>query len=100
MPLLSLTIQHGRTVEEARSGLEKAVAQVSGQFRPLIRRVEWSPDHHRVKLEGVGLWVEMWVDPGAVHATGDIRILGGLLGRSLTSGLKQIVQHTFQRSLP
>jgi hypothetical protein len=100
MPLLNLTVQHGRTLEEARGGLEKAVQQVSGQFGALIRRVEWSADRYRVKLEGVGLWVEMWVDAQAVHATGDIPILGRLLGRTLTSGLKQIVQQTFQRKLP
>jgi Putative polyhydroxyalkanoic acid system protein (PHA_gran_rgn) len=100
MPLLNLTVQHGRTLDEARGGLEKAVQQVSGQFGGLIQRVEWSADRHRVKLEGVGLWVEMWVDAQAVHATGDIPILGGLLGRTLTSGMKQIVQQTFQRKLP
>jgi hypothetical protein len=42
----------------------------------------------------------MWVDAQAVHATGDIPILGGLLGSSLAEGLKQIVQQTFQKKLP
>jgi hypothetical protein len=100
MPLLNLTVQHGRTLEEASRGLEKAVQQVSGQFGALVRRVEWAADRHRAKLEGVGFWVEMWVDAQAVHATGDIPLLGGLLGRSLGSGLKRIVQQTFQKKLP
>jgi hypothetical protein len=54
-----------------------------------------------VKLDGVGFWVEMWVDADAVHVTGgDIPILGGLLGSQLASGLKQIVQQTFQKKFP
>jgi hypothetical protein len=100
MPLLNLTVQHGRTLEDARRGLETAVERVSGQFRYLVRRVEWAPDRHRVKLEGAGFWVEMWVDGQAVHATGDIPILAGLLGSRLGSGLKQILQQTFQKKLP
>jgi hypothetical protein len=100
VPLLNLTVQHGRTLEDASRGLEVAVHQVSGQFGALVRRVEWAADRHRVKLEGIGFWVEMWVDAQAVHATGDIPILGGLLGGSLASGVKQIVQQTFQKKLP
>jgi hypothetical protein len=99
VPLLNLTVQHGRTLEDASRGLEVAVHQVSGQFGALVRRVEWAADRHRVKLEGIGFWVEMWVDAQAVHATGDIPILGGLLGGSLASGVKQIVQQTFQKKL-
>ena len=52
------------------------------------------------KLEKVGLRVEMWVDAQAVHATGDVAILGGLTGASLSSGLKQIMQLTFRNKLP
>ena len=69
-------------------------------FGPLVRRVEWAPDRHRVKLDGAGFRVEMWVDAQDVHATGDIPILAGLLGSQLGSGLKQIVQQTFQNKLP
>jgi hypothetical protein len=73
---------------------------VSGQFSALVRRTEWTADRQRVKLEGVGFWLEMWVDAEAVHAIGDIPILGGLLGSSLAEGLKQIVQQAFQKELP
>jgi hypothetical protein len=100
MPLINLTVQHGRTLEDASRGLEMAVDRVSGQFGALVRRVEWAADRHRVKLDGVGFWVEMWVDADAVHVTGDIPILGGLLGSQLASGLKQIVQQTFQKKFP
>jgi hypothetical protein len=52
-----------------------------------------------VKLEGIGFWLEMWVDAQVVHTTGDVPILGGLLGSSLSSGLKQILQVTFRKKL-
>lgn len=100
MPLLDLTVQHGRTLEDARHGLETAVHRISEQFGALVRRVEWSPDHHRVKLAGAGFWVEMWVDAQAVHARGDIPILAGLLGPQLGSGLRSILQQAFQKKLP
>lgn len=98
--MLNLTVRHGRTLEDASRGLEQAVQRISGQFGPLVRRVDWAPDHHRVKVEGTGFWVEMWVDPQDVHATGDIPMLAGLLGGQLGAGLKQIVQQTFQKKLP
>ena len=99
MPLINLTVAHGRTLEEARQRLETAVHQISGQFGAVIRRVEWAPDRHRVTLEGTGVRVEMWVDARDVHAVGDIPIIGALLGGPLASGLKQIVQQTFQKQL-
>ena len=100
MPLIDLTVPHGRTMEEARQRLETAVHQVSVQFGTVIRRVEWASDRNRVKLEGVGIRVEIWVDAREVHAMGDIPILGALLGGPLASGLKQIIQQTFQTRLP
>jgi len=100
MSLINLTVQHGQTLEEARRRLEKAVHEVSGRFAALVRRIDWAADRNRVKVEGVGFWVEMWVDAEAVHATGDIPIVAGLLGGQLASGLKQIVQQTFQKTLP
>ena len=100
MPMLDLTVRHGRSLEDAARGLERAVQQVSGQFGALVRRIEWAPDRHRVKLDGVGFWVEMWVDAQDVHATGDIPLLAGLLGGQMGSRLKQILQQTFPKKLP
>ena len=100
MPSTKLSFQHGQTLDEARRRLEVAVNQVTGQFQALVRRVDWAADRNRVKLEGIGFWVEMWVDPQEVHATGDIPVLGALLGSSLVSGMKQILQRTFQKQLP
>jgi hypothetical protein len=99
MPLINLTLEHGRTLGEARRQLETAVHQISGRFGSLVRRVQWEADRSRVKLEGVGFWIELSVDAQVVHATGDVPILGGLLGSSLSSGLKQILQVTFRKKL-
>ena len=99
MSLINLSIKHGRTLEEAQSNLESAVQQVHSRFQALVRRVEWSADRRRVRLEGTGFWAEMWVDAQEVHVTGDIPLLGGLLGSPVASSLKQIVQQTFQKRL-
>jgi hypothetical protein len=100
MALINVTIQHGRTLEEASRRLETAVHEISGRFGALVRRVQWEADRNRVKLEGAGFWIEMWVDAQAVHVTGDLPILGELLGGPLASRLKQILQRTFQKELP
>jgi Putative polyhydroxyalkanoic acid system protein (PHA_gran_rgn) len=98
--LINLTIQHGRTQEEARHRLEAAVHEISAKFGAMLRRVEWAAERNRVRLEGVGFWVEMWVDTQAVHATGDAPILGRLFGGPLPSRLTDIVEQIFQRRLP
>jgi hypothetical protein len=100
MSLINLSVKHGRTLDEARTRLEAAVTEVHRSFGPMIRRVEWAADRASVRIEGAGFWVEMRVDAQDVHATGDIPLLGGLLGGPLASGLKQIVQQTFQKQLP
>jgi len=40
------------------------------------------------------------VDAESVHAIGDSPVLVGLLSAQFGEGLKQIVQHTFQKKLP
>jgi hypothetical protein len=100
MPLIDLTVQHGQTFEEARRRLESAVQQVNASFGSMVRRTEWAADRSRVKLEGVGFWVEMSVDAQVLHATGDIPIVGRLLGSPLVSGIRQILERTFQKKLP
>ena len=98
--MIRLTVQHGRSLEDARRRLGTAVDELSKQFATVVRRVEWSTDHNRVRLEGPGAWVEIWVDAVDVHARGDVAILGGMLTGPLASGLKQIIQRTFQKQLP
>ena len=100
MPLINLSVKHGRTMEEARSHLETAVHKVHSQFKALVRQVAWSVDRSRVRLDGVGFWVEMWVDAQEVHVSGDLPLLGRLLGSPMTTALQRIVQQTFQKKLP
>ncbi len=99
MPLMNLSVQHGQSLEEARSRLETAVHKVLSQFGAFVRQVAWSADHSRVRLDGAGFWIELWVDARDVHATGDIPLLGALLGRPVATGLKQILQQTFRKPL-
>lgn len=99
MPLINLSVQHGQSLEEARNRLETAVHEAHSRFSALIRRVEWSADRHRVRLDGTGFWAEMWVDAREVHVTADIPILGRLLGGPVVTEIKQIVQRTFQKKL-
>lgn len=98
--MIDITLQHGRTLEDARRRLEIAVKEVNAQFGSMIQRVDWAVDRSRVKLEGVGFWAEMWVDAQRFHATGDIPILGRLLGSQTMSSLRQIIERTFQKQLP
>ena len=100
VPLISLTIQHHQTQDEARRRLETAVHEISTKLGAMLRQVEWAADRNRVKLEGVGFWIELWVDTLAVHVTGDAPMLSRLFGSPLGSRLKQIVERTFQRQLP
>jgi hypothetical protein len=100
MPLMTLSVQHGYTFDEARRRLEIAVAECTSRFGTLVRRVEWSPDRSQVRLEGSGAWIELRLDEQAVHMSADIPVLGRFLGGSVTTRLKEILQHTFQQKLP
>jgi hypothetical protein len=100
MSLIDLTIEHRRTKDEAARRLATAVEEVRTSFGALVRQVDWAAERDRVRLGGVGFWIEMWVDDRAVHVTGDIPILGRLLGSPLASRVKSIVERTYQKQLP
>jgi hypothetical protein len=100
MPLIHLSVQHGHTFDEAKKRLETAVHEIQSRFSALVKQVEWSTDRSQVRLEGIGFWIEMQVDAQAVHVSADIPVLGRLLGGSVTTRLKEIVQRTFQLKLP
>lgn len=99
MPIINLSVQHGQSLEDARSRLATAVHKVMSQFGALVRQVTWSGDPSKVRLDGRGFWVELWVDAQEVHATGDLPLLGALLGHPLAAGLRQILQQTFRKQL-
>jgi hypothetical protein len=95
MPLINISLEHGRSRVEARTSLQNAVNEVRGMLGPMIQRTEWSSDSDRVRLDGPGFWVEMSVDDRHVHATGDMPFLAGLLG----GGLKKVLEHNFPKKL-
>lgn len=94
MSLIDVKLKHGRTYEDARDRLAKAVAQLQGQFGGMIRKAEWSPGRDAVVLEGPGARLDLKVDADEVHVTGDIPLLAGLFG---SSNLKQLVESTFKK---
>jgi hypothetical protein len=95
MSLIQIKVEHGRTFEEARDRLALAVQEIQSRFGLMVRKVEWSPGRDSVILEGPGVRLDLKVDAVAVHVTGDIPMLAGLLG---SSRLKQIVESTFKKS--
>jgi len=100
MSLITLSVQHGHTFDEARKHLETAVHEITSRFSTLVKRVEWSTDRSQVRLEGSGFWIKLQVDVQAVHLSADLPVLGRLLGGSVTTRLKEILQRTFQQKLP
>jgi hypothetical protein len=100
MSLLNLTVKHGRTLDEARAHLERAVTEIRARFGSMVHRVEWSDDRNAVKLFGPGVEAALRVDPQEVHATVDAPLLGGLLASPLLAGLKGILQENFKKPLP
>jgi hypothetical protein len=100
MSLVNLSIQHGRTFEDARARLETAVDEVRTRFGPLVRAVEWSAGRDAVTIVGNGFTIALRVDPREVHASGDIPILAAFFGDSFQAQLTQIVRQTFEKQLP
>jgi len=97
--LIRLTVQHGRDLPEARQRLEMAVAEIHARFGTFVQRTEWSEDRNLVKMFGPGMEVEIRVDDRDVHFTGDMPILGKLLGSPLLKGLKGVIEDKFQKRL-
>jgi hypothetical protein len=93
MPLISVSLAHGQSLEEARRRLETVSSEIADRFG--IRHVEWSADRSRVQLVGTGARVDMWVDVREVQVTGDIPALAGLLRGPLTLGVRQILDRAF-----
>jgi Putative polyhydroxyalkanoic acid system protein (PHA_gran_rgn) len=96
MPVIDFTREHRRSLEDARRALQDTVSQVTATFSTIVSRVEWSTDRDRVNVDGIGLWVEMTVDARVFHATGDMPVLGRLLGSRFPSDLTS--RRRFKRS--
>jgi hypothetical protein len=99
MPMFNLTVKHGRTLDEARTALERSVNEVRSQLGPMVQRVEWSADRNTVKMAGTGFVVEMRADPQEIHVEGDLPLLNSLLGGPLGAGLKKVLHQTVEKHL-
>jgi hypothetical protein len=99
MPLFNLKVKHHRTKDDARGRLAHAVDEARSKFGPMVQRVDWADDRDSVRMSGVGFAIDMRVDDEHVHVSGDVPILGGLLGGPLTSGLKAILARHFPKGL-
>jgi len=97
--LITLSLKHDKTLDEARHDLETVVEQVQSLFGMMIRRTLWTPDRSEVKLDGLGFWIEMSVDDVLLHVRGDMPLLSHLLGGRISTSVQQIVQKTFQKQL-
>src|SRR3954447_22629349 len=99
MPLIELTIKHGRPQDEARAQLAKSVEEARTQFAHVVQRVEWGPDPNHVQLTGTGFEVKMEVGPQDVHVTGDAPGLARWLAGPLVAGLKALLERNFPKQL-
>ena len=100
MSLINLSVKHGLTREIAKQRLESAVRDAQGQFAGAIQQVAWNADKTAVTLTGPGVVVDLKVDAEHVHATGDIPILGKLLGGGFGSTLAQGLRGLLGRHFP
>ena len=99
MPMFNMSVKHNRTLDEARTVVERSVGEARNQLGPMVQRVEWSADRNRVKMLGTGFVVEIWADPQDIHVEGDLPLLNNLLGGPLGAGLKKVLQQTVERQL-
>ena len=99
MPLINLSVKHGRTLEDARARLEQTVNEACDKFASLVQRVEWTADRNTAVVYGSGFEVKLSVDAQDVHVVGDIPLLGRLLGGPVIAGLKGILEQKFQKKL-
>jgi hypothetical protein len=54
MPLINLSVQPRRILEQAQGPIETATGKVHTQFGALVRQVAWSAEHCWVRLSRVG----------------------------------------------
>ena len=104
MPLVNVSVKHNTTFDDAKKRLEEAVADVQTRFAAAVKNVTWGPDRTAVTLTGPGVIIELKVDAEHVHATGDIPLLGSLLGsglgKKISEGLKGTLTRHFPKGIP
>lgn len=74
MPAVKLSIEHGQSLEGARSALEAGITRAAARHRFWVRRVEWREDRASADVSGPGYRVRLTVDERQVHVTGNIPV--------------------------
>ena len=97
MSLIEVKLKHGRTFDDAKAHLARSVAELQNRFGPLVQGAKWSEARDAVALSGPGVKLDLRVDADEVHVTGDIPLIGGLLGGS--GKIRQIVESAFLKRL-
>lgn len=95
MSHINLSLKHNRTLEEARARMAQAVGDVSRRFAAMVHRVAWSDDCNQVILSGAGFEARMRVDAEQFYLTGDLSLLGNLLGGPMEGVLRSIAEKYF-----
>ena len=103
MSAIQLSVKHNTTLKDAQESLERAVEDIETRFGTLVREVKWSADRREVTLSGPGVIVDLKLDETHVHATGDIPLLGKLLGsgvgQRISEGLGGALKKHFPRGI-
>jgi hypothetical protein len=97
MVRITLSVQHGCTLEEVRDYLEPAVPKVYRQVGSLVRRVTRSTDHRPVHIDGAACRGKRGADVQDIHASVEIVLLERLLGNDMATEFRNILQQTVQR---
>lgn len=97
MSLLQFSMKHMRTLSEAKVQLENVVADAQRNFGSMLTGVEWSGERDAVVLSGAGVKIDLRVDATDIHVTGDVPILGKILGQPMVASLKKAVEERFKQ---
>ena len=96
MPLIKLSVQHGRSLAEAQSSLEALKSELQKQAGLYLTRSEVSEDRRTLYLAGSGFEARIAVDEREALTEIDLPIIGKLFAAPLIAALQGAVKKKFQ----
>jgi hypothetical protein len=101
MSLMTFSIKHGCTQEEARRRLEQGMKDAQSQFGTMIHSIDWEPGHDRVKVVATGgVHIDMHLDAESLHLKADVPMFLKMMARPMIENIKGMLEGTFQKRLP